>query len=169
MYKKLFITSLAVNVILGIVVAIFIPRSKGEWAVVKDFRHLSSKENQQQVATENMVVYEYCDHMLNDISKDWEPTSLLRQFDSDIAAQIENEKLEQTTQTYSALGSFKESRAPKGILDIAPNQKRVMLNSIFENGSAKVSIDVIKRNEEWFIRNININSDIFHPDLETNK
>jgi len=158
-----------VNLILGIVVAIFIPRSKGEWAVIKDFRQLSSKQNQQRVASENKVVYEYCDHILNDISEDWKSTILLSKFDPEVGSQIEKDKVEQAVKTYSILGSFKKSIAPKGILDTAPNQKRVMLNTIFENGSAKVSIDVIKKNEKWFIRNININSETFRPQVEINE
>lgn len=168
MYKKIFILSFIMNIVLGIVVAALMANKNTpeEKKIIKTFRAVNNSLNKKMLIKQSKEIENISTQIIKEISKDWTPEVLIKKIDPIIAKKIGKQKMKQLTLLYKRLGKYKKhSNSSIAGYPMRPNSIIVSIQADFEKGKALVKLVLKKQKKTWIMEGINIESEVFLADV----
>ena len=165
-YKFLFFISLILNLIL--ILLLLKPLPKEEQNVLDIYRNFIKDSSTVLPETKSNEIKHVSNIIIRKLSNSWDLETVKQLFNPNVLNKIGEEKTDNILKMYSKLGQFKEQLLPESV-ETVPGQNNIMLyatNVKFEAGNAYVRLVLEKIEGEWYINNININSEVFLNQLK---
>jgi len=164
MYKKLFILSISLNIVLAVIVIVLMANknSPEEEKMIKSFRAIQKSSNKKILIKKSDEITNASVKIMKEISNEWDPQILTKKFSPAILKKIGNKKIEQIALLYQILGKYKKhSMFSITGYPMRPASIIVSMQCDFEKGKGLARLVLTKQNQNWMIEGININSEVF--------